>query len=64
MAERTWFRTVTITQPFCSQATMDAENVSPSRTRDTKAIDSEKSRCGKSHQIGKEKRASRQCLIS
>ena len=39
MAERTWFRTVIIMQPFCLQATMNAKNASPSRTRGTQTLD-------------------------
>ena len=38
MPERTWFRTVIIMQPFSLRTTMNAENASPKRTRDTKAI--------------------------
>src|SRR5271169_3864200 len=40
MAERTWFRTEITMQPFCLQATMNVENDSLSRTRDTQAVDS------------------------
>jgi len=39
MAERTWFRTVITMQLFCLQETMNAENVSPSRTRGTQRVD-------------------------
>src|ERR1700693_208889 len=39
MEERTWFRTVITMPPFCLQATMNAENISPSRIRDTEAVD-------------------------
>ena len=34
-----WFRTVITMQPFCLQTTMNAENISPSRIRDTQAVD-------------------------
>ena len=39
MVERTWFSTGITMQPFCLQATMNAENVSLSSTRGTQAVD-------------------------